>query len=167
MKDYYKVLSHFYSKEKLEPIKNDQIKLIKLYNITRDAFPKNDPRWSNADPEQGRANYYGPMTIKKLKEYIKEVITNTLNEGELEENILAKVTGKSGKSTTISAKNSTELSNMKRQNTNVQDIEPLEELEPNSKQKLKLANRELAFLAKQVKSLEKQIKSQGSNEDKG
>ena len=84
MKDYYKVLSHFYNKEKLEPIKNDQIKLIKLYNITRDAFPKNDPRWSKADPEQGRANYYGPMTIKKLKEYIKEVITNTLNESTID-----------------------------------------------------------------------------------
>ena len=43
----------------------------------------------------------------------------------------------------------------------------LTELEPNSKQKLKLANRELAFLEKKVRSLEKQLKSQGSDENKG
>jgi predicted DNA-binding protein len=166
MKNYYEALKQYIKAnhsgnsermKELESVKNDQKELIKLYNdYKRLSKAMNKPLDESSK-----------MTKSKFKEYIKEIITSTLNEGELEENILAKVTGKSGKSTTISAKNPTELSDMRRQNTNVQNIEPLEELEPNSKQKLKLANKELAFLAKQVRSLEKQLKSKGSDENEG
>ena len=101
------------------------------------------------------------MTKSKFKEYIKEIITNTLNENE---DIYQITTDDEKKETMLlDPKKAIEFSKA----GNIKNIKKLEELEPNSKQKLKLANKELAFLAKQVRSLEKQLKSQGSDENKG
>ena len=186
MKNYYEAIKQYITKylsgnskrmEDLEDIKNDQKELIKLYNDYK--------RLSNSRNEP--IDESSKMTKSKFKEYIKEIITNTLNEATIDvqnpNNIssgdkqtlinTARVKTKNLKLGTPSdpvdfvESERTELEPNAKKYGNVKDVEKLEELEPNTKQKLKLANKELAFLAKQVRSLEKQLKSQGSDENEG
>ena len=159
MKNYYEALKQYIKAnhsgnsermKELESVKNDQKELIKLYNdYKRLSKAMNKPLDESSK-----------MTKSKFKEYIKEIITDTLNEANL-----YKITTDDGEET-VSFKDDREADKAK-ENDNVRDLKQLEELEPNSKQKLKLANKELAFLAKQVRSLEKQLKSQGSDEKEG
>jgi len=159
MKNYYEALKQYIianhsgnseRMKELESVKNDQKELIKLYNdYKRLSKAMNKPLDESSK-----------MTKSKFKEYIKEIITSTLNE----EDDLYQVTTNNKKETMLlNPKKASEFSRA----GNVKDVEKLEELEPNSKQKLKLANKELAFLAKQVRSLEKQLKSKGSDENEG
>jgi hypothetical protein len=169
MKDYYKSIKDFietnypedseksqiklaFTKrmEELNSVKNDQVKLMKLYNDYKNL----GNAMSKPIDESSK------MTKSKFKEYIKEIITSTLNEANL-----YKITTDSGEET-VPFDNDQEANDAKKYG-NVKNVRKLEELEPNSKQKLKLANKELAFLAKQVRSLEKQLKSQGSDEKEG
>jgi hypothetical protein len=159
MKNYYEVLKKYIldnfprSSERmkeLESVKNDQKELIKLYNDYKRLGNSRDKPIDESIK----------MTKSKFKNYIKEIITDTLNEANL-----YKITTDSGEKTMPF--NSDKEANDAKKYGNVKDVEKLEELEPNSKQKLKLANKELAFLAKQVRSLEKQLKSQGSDENEG
>jgi hypothetical protein len=155
MKDYYKELKQFYEMKKstellakLEKLKaaNNEVEIIKLYNDAK---------------RLGLKESKDKFTKSKLKQYIKEVIIETLSEANL-----YKVTTTKGVET-MPFNNDQEANKAKDTYDNVKSVEKLEELEPNSKQKLKLANRELAFLEKKVRSLEKQLKSQGSDENKG
>ena len=159
MKNYYEALKQYIKTnhsgnsermKELESVKNDQKELIKLYNDYK--------RLSKAMDKP--IDESSKMTKSKFKNYIKEIITDTLNEANL-----YKITTDSGEKTMPF--NSDKEANDAKKYGNVKDVEKLEELEPNSKQKLKLANKELAFLAKQVRSLEKQLKSQGSDEKEG
>jgi hypothetical protein len=154
MKDYYKELKQFYEMKKstellakLEKLKaaNNEIEIIKLYNDAK---------------KLGLKESKDKFTKSKLKQYIKEVIIETLSEANL-----YRVTTTSGEET-MPFDNDQEA-NKAKDYDNVKSVKKLEELEPNSKQKLKLANKELAFLAKKVRSLEKQLKSPGSDENEG
>ncbi len=157
MKDYYGELKQFYKDTnnterlaKLEKFKadNKEVEIIKLYNDYR-AYKKSGLKESK-----------DKFTKSKLKQYIKEVIIETLSEANL-----YKVTTTKGVETMPF--NNDQEANKTKDYDNVKSVEKLEELEPNSKQKLKLANKELAFLAKKVRSLEKQLKSPGSDENEG
>ena len=151
MKDYYGAIKKYImanypedSKEmkELESIKDDGVKLVRLYNhYKRLSYAMN----KNIDESN-------KMTKSKFKEYIKEVIVETLSEENL-----YKVTTTSGEEV-LPFDNDQEANDAKKYG-NVKNIRKLEELEPNKNQKLKLANKELAFLAKKVRSLEKQLKS--------
>jgi hypothetical protein len=154
MKDYYGELKQFYEMKKstellakLEKLKaaNNEIEIIKLYNDAK---------------KLGLKESKDKFTKSKLKQYIKEVIIETLSEANL-----YRVTTTSGEET-MPFDNDQEA-NKAKDYDNVKSVKKLEELEPNSKQKLKLANKELAFLAKKVRSLEKQLKSPGSDENEG
>ena len=159
-KNYYEALKQYITAnhsgnsermKELELVKNDQKELIKLYND----YKRLSKAMNKTIDESSK------MTKSKFKEYIKEIITNTLNENE---DIYQITTDDEKKETMLlDPKKAIEFSKA----GNIKNIKKLEELEPNSKQKLKLANKELAFLAKQVRSLEKQLKSQGSDENKG
>jgi hypothetical protein len=157
MKNYYEELKQFYKDTnnterlaKLEKFKadNKEVEIIKLYNDYR-AYKKSGLKESK-----------DKFTKSKLKQYIKEVIIETLSEANL-----YKVTTTKGVETMPF--NNDQEANKAKDYDNVTSVEKLEELEPNSKQKLKLANKELAFLAKKVRSLEKQLKSPGSDENAG
>jgi len=159
MKNYYEALKKYITAnhsgnsermKELESVKNDQKELIKLYND----YKRLSKAMDKPLDESSR------MTKSKFKEYIKEIITNTLNEANL-----YSVTTNKGKRT-MPFKNDQEAKEAENYD-NIKDVEKIEELEPNSKQKLKLANKELAFLTQQVRSLKKQLKSQGSDENKG
>lgn len=167
MKNYYEAIKQYITKylsgnskrmKELEDVKNDQKELIKLYNDYK--------RLSNSRNEP--IDESSKMTKSKFKEYIKEIITNTLNEsGEK----TALITTQDNTTTAVDYKNPEELKKIG-DNLDVKQVktgtgQKLKELEPDSKQYRKVANRELAFLAKQVRSLEKQLKSQGSDENKG
>lgn len=165
MKDYYGNLKSYLVKKfgedsdqmkELESIKDDLVKVIRLYNHYK-SFVKTSPG-ANVGFNLDESN---KMTKSKFKEYIKEVIIETLSEADL-----YKVTSDSGNETTVPFDNPQDAANAKKYN-NIKNVEKLEELEPNKNQKLKLANKELAFLAKKVRSLEKQLKSQGSDENAG
>ena len=154
MKDYYGELKQFYEMKKstellakLEKLKaaNKEVEIIKLYNDAK---------------RLGLKESKDKFTKSKLKQYIKEVIVETLSEANL-----YKVTTTSGEETMPF--DSDQEANKTKDYDNVKSVKKLEELEPNSKQKLKLANKELAFLAKKVRSLEKQLKSPGSDENAG
>jgi hypothetical protein len=154
MKDYYGELKQFYEMKKstellakLEKLKaaNKEVEIIKLYNDAK---------------RLGLKESKDKFTKSKLKQYIKEVIVETLSEANL-----YKVTTTSGEETMPF--DSDQEANKTKDYDNVKSVKKLEELEPNSKQKLKLANKELAFLAKKVRSLEKQLKSPGSDENEG
>ena len=167
MKNYYEALKQYITAnhsgnsermKELESVKNDQKELIKLYNdYKRLSKAMNKPLDESSK-----------MTKSKFKEYIREIITNTLNESTID----------TTNPSTLSSSDKQKLINTARVKTKNQQLgtssdpvdfveSELTELEPNTKQKLKLANKELAFLAKQVRSLEKQLKSQGSDENKG
>jgi hypothetical protein len=165
MKNYYEELKQFYKDTnnterlaKLEKFKadNKEVEIIKLYNDYR-AYKKSGLKESK-----------DKFTKSKLKQYIKEVIIETLSESTID----------TSNPNTLSLSDKQNLINTARIKTKnpklgtsldpVDFVESeLTELEPNSKQKLKLANRELAFLEKKVRSLEKQLKSQGSDENAG
>ena len=164
MKDYYGNLKSYLVKKfgedsdqmkELESIKDDLVKVIRLYNHYK-SFVKTSPG-ANVGFNLDESN---KMTKSKFKEYIKEVIIETLSEENL-----YKVTTTSGEEV-LPFDNDQEANDAKKYG-NVKNIRKLEELEPNKNQKLKLANKELAFLAKKVRSLEKQLKSQGSDENAG
>jgi hypothetical protein len=179
MKDYYKAIKDFietnYPKdseksqiklaftkrmEELNSVKNDQVKLMKLYNDYKNL----GNAMSKPIDESSK------MTKSKFKEYIKEIITSTLNEVEtaITSRNQQQVKNKINKATGITSKQKDELENSAIPGEVIDIPEGnFTELEPNSKQYRKVANRELAFLAKQVRSLEKQLKSQGSDENKG
>jgi len=168
MKDYYKAIKDFietnYPKdseksqiklaftkrmEELNSVKNDQVKLMKLYNDYKNL----GNAMSKPIDESSK------MTKSKFKEYIKEIITSTLNEAERQ--------FKTPDGTSDTA-NSSQLKQAKDSLDKGDTVTYLKEkLQSNPEQKLKLANKELAFLAKQVRSLEKQLKSQGSDEKEG
>jgi predicted DNA-binding protein len=157
MKDYYGELKQFYKDTnnterlaKLEKFKadNKEVEIIKLYNDYR-AYKKSGLKESK-----------DKFTKSKLKQYIKEIIINTLNENE---DLYQVTTDNKEETMLLDPKKASEFSKA----GNIKSIKKLEELEPNSKQKLKLANKELAFLAKKVRSLEKQLKSPGSDENEG
>jgi predicted DNA-binding protein len=157
MKNYYEELKQFYKDTnnterlaKLEKFKadNKEVEIIKLYNDYR-AYKKSGLKESK-----------DKFTKSKLKQYIKEIIINTLNENE---DLYQVTTDNEEETMLLDSKKASEFSKA----GNIKSIKKLEELEPNSKQKLKLANKELAFLAKQVRSLEKQLKSPGSDENEG
>jgi hypothetical protein len=167
MKNYYEALKKYitvnYPKDsermkRLESVKNDQVKLIKLYN----EYKSLSKAMNKTIDESSK------MSKSKFKEYIKEIITSTLSESTID----------TPNPSTLSPSDKQKLINTARVKTKDQKLgtsedpvdfveSELTELEPNSKQKLKLANKELAFLAKQVRALEKQLKSQGSDENEG
>jgi hypothetical protein len=159
MKDYYGAIKKYimanYSKDskemkELESIKDNGVKLVKLYNH----YKRLSKAMNKTIDESSK------ITKSTIKKYIKEVIIETLSEANL-----YKVTTSSGEETMPF--DSDQEANDAKKYGNVKSIKKLEELEPNSKQKLKLANKELAFLAKKVRSLEKQLKSPGSDENAG
>ena len=161
MKNYYEELKQFYKDTnnterlaKLEKFKadNKEVEIIKLYNDYR-AYKKSGLKESK-----------DKFTKSKLKQYIKEVIIETLSESETQ------IPTRDGTDNTATSDQKKTASDELKQGNTVTYIKQgssLQELEPNSKQKLKLANKELAFLEKKVRSLEKQLKSQGSDENKG
>ena len=108
------------------------------------------------------------MTKSKFKEYIKEIITNTLNEATIDVQNPNNISSGDKQTLINTARVKTKNLKLGTPSDPVDFVESEHtELEPNSKQYRKVANRELAFLAKQVRSLEKQLKSQGSDENKG
>ncbi len=177
MKDYYGNLKSYLVKKfgedsdqmkELESIKNDLVKVIRLYNHYK-SFVKTSPG-ANVGFNLDESN---KMTKSKFKEYIKEVIIETLSEGTIdiiatssneEETSVQQDPKIQQKSAVVKALKTAAPGQRIRATTNELN---LTELEPNKNQKLKLANKELAFLAKKVRSLEKQLKSQGSDENAG
>jgi len=159
MKNYYEELKQFYKDTnnteklaKLEKFKadNKEVEIIKLYNDYK-AYKKS-----------GLKELKDKFTKSKLKEYIREIIIETLSE---KVGIDAPGTGQNltpsqQQQLTTQARSQTKDPTIGTTKNPVEFFESdLTELEPNSKQKLKLANKELAFLAKKVRSLEKQLKS--------
>ena len=170
MKDYYGNLKSYLVKKfgedsdqikELESIKDDLVKVIRLYNHYK-SFVKTSPG-ANVGFNLDESN---KMTKSKFKEYIKEVIIETLSEVETavtsknQQQVRTQINRASG----LTSSQKDELIKAARPGE-VVDIP--EKLEPNSNQKLKLANKELAFLVKKVRSLEKQLKSQDSDENAG
>jgi len=164
MKDYYGELKQFYEMKKstellakLEKLKaaNKEVEIIKLYNDAK---------------RLGLKESKDKFTKSKLKQYIKEVIIETLSEkvGIDAPGTGQKLTPSQQQQLTTTARSQTGDSTIGTTENPIEFFESdLTELEPNSKQKLKLANKELAFLAKKVRSLEKQLKSPGSDENEG
>jgi len=164
MKDYYGELKQFYKMKKstellakLEKLKaaNKEVEIIKLYNDAK---------------RLGLKESKDKFTKSKLKQYIKEVIIETLSEkvGIDAPGTGQKLTPSQQQQLTTTARSQTGDSTIGTTENPIEFFESdLTELEPNSKQKLKLANKELAFLAKKVRSLEKQLKSPGSDENEG
>lgn len=163
MKDYYGNLKSYLVKKfgedsdqmkELESIKDDLVKVIRLYNHYK-SFVKTSPG-ANVGFNLDESN---KMTKSKFKEYIKEVIIETLSEAEIQ------MKTSDGTSKTATAQQLQQAKDALEKGDTVTYLK--EKLESNSKQKLGLANKELAFLAKKVRSLEKQLKSQGSDENAG
>jgi len=167
MKNYYEALKQYIianhsgnseRMKELESVKNDQKELIKLYNdYKRLSKAMNKPLDESSK-----------MTKSKFKEYIKEIITNTLNEATIDVQNPNNISSNDKQTLINTARVKTKNQKLGTSSDPVDFVESeLTELEPNSKQYRKVANRELAFLAKQVRSLEKQLKSQGSDEKEG
>ena len=162
MKDYYGELKQFYEMKKstellakLEKLKaaNNEIEIIKLYNDAK---------------KLGLKESKDKFTKSKLKQYIKEVIIKTLSESTIDVSNPNTLSPSDEQNLINTARIKTKNPKLGTSSDPVNFVESeLTELEPNSKQKLKLANRELAFLEKKVRSLEKQLKSQGSDENAG
>jgi glutaredoxin-related protein len=162
MKDYYGELKQFYEMKKstellakLEKLKaaNKEVEIIKLYNDAK---------------RLGLKESKDKFTKSKLKQYIKEVIIKTLSESTIDVSNPNTLSPSDEQNLINTARIKTKNPKLGTSSDPVNFVESeLTELEPNSKQKLKLANRELAFLEKKVRSLEKQLKSQGSDENAG
>jgi glutaredoxin-related protein len=162
MKDYYKELKQFYEMKKstellakLEKLKaaNNEVEIIKLYNDAK---------------KLGLKESKDKFTKSKLKQYIKEVIIETLSESTIDVSNPNTLSPSDEQNLINTARIKTKNPKLGTSSDPVNFVESeLTELEPNSKQKLKLANKELAFLAKKVRSLEKQLKSPGSDENEG
>jgi len=172
MKDYYGNLKSYLVKKfgedspqmkELESIKDNPVKIIRLYNHYN-LYVKTSPGANvgfNLDESS-------KMTKSKFKEYIKEVIIETLSEATIDVSNPNNMSQADKQNLINTARTKTKNPKLGTSQDPVDFVESeLTELEPNNNQKLKLANKELAFLAKKVRSLEKQLKSQGSDENAG